>query len=111
MIDLGMLAVMAEAVEVGHVATVGSYNAAGKWVTSNSVPASILATVHPADGSQLMNLPEGIRSEARYLMWAVVDVAQGDIVVFNGSRYKVIYKWPRPEGGFTRAALGLMTNE
>ena len=54
-----------------------------------------------------MDMPEGIRTEAKYVMWSETSVVVGDVVIYSGSRYKVIYTWPRPADSFTRAALGL----
>jgi len=107
MIDLGKLAVMAEAVPVTLETVGGAYNAAGKWVKTEPVQTTIQATIQSTDGSQLRDMPEGIRSEARSLLWSSSVVATGDVVIYKGQRYRAIYIWERPEGGFTRAALGL----
>lgn len=105
--DLLELAIMAEAVPVTHETTAGAYNAAGKWVKSAAVPVTIMATVQPASGRQLMDLPEGLRTEAKYFAWSGTALVVDDVVIYAGSRYRVIYTWPRPADSFTRAALGL----
>ena len=105
--DLLNLAILAEAVPVTHVAAAGAYNTEGKWIATPGAGDSILATVQPASGRQLMDMPEGIRTEAKYVMWSETSVVVGDVVIYSGSRYKVIYTWPRPADSFTRAALGL----
>lgn len=109
--DLLNLAILAEAVEVGHVVTGGAYGTDGKWVASHSEPAPIMATVQPASGRQLMDMPEGLRTEARYFLWSGAALLVDDVVIYVGQRYKVIYTWPRRGDSFTRAALGLMKND
>ena len=106
MIDLLDLAIMAEAVPVTHEVQTGSY-VAGKWVKGTPVTTAIMATVQPASGRQLMDMPEGIRTEAKYVAWTGTALVVDDIVIYAGSRYRVIYTWPRPADSFTRAALGL----
>lgn len=105
--DLLDLAILAEAVPVTHETVGGAYDAAGKWVKGTPATATILATVQPASGRQLMDLPEGLRTEARYFAWSGTALVVDDIVIYAGSRYRVIYTWPRPADSFTRAALGL----
>lgn len=108
--DLLNLAILAEAVPVVHERPTGSY-VKGKWVSTPGIVANILATVQPASGRQLMDLPEGIRTEARYFLWSEATLVVDDIVIFEGQRYKVLYTWPRRADSFTRAALGLTKNE
>lgn len=101
------LAIMAEAVPVTLETTGGAFNAAGKWVKGTPATSSIMATVQPASGRQLMDLPEGLRTEAKYFAWSGAALAVDNVVIYAGSRYRVIYTWSRPDDGFTRAALGL----
>lgn len=107
MIDLGTLAVSAEAVAITiKRKTAGAHNAAGKWVPGAPTEEAATAEVHPATGRKLLDLPEGVREEAEYLLWTQSALALGDVVVYGGADYRVVLTWPRPEGGFTKAALG-----
>lgn len=106
MFDLGW-AIDAEAVPIAIEQQTGEYDADGKWTPSEWRLTSAMGTIQPASGRQLMDLPEGVRTEARFFLWTRSALAEGDIVGYGGSRYRVVYTWPRPEGGFTRAALGL----
>lgn len=108
--DLLNLAILAEAVPVQHETVTGAYDAAGKWVEGTRTWVTVQATVQPAAGRQLMDLPEGIRTEAKYFLWSEAAIVVGEIVVYLNQRYKVLYTWPRPADSFTRAALGL-TND
>lgn len=105
--DLLNLAILAEAESVTHERMVGAYDAKGKWVPGVATIGAIMATVQPASGRQLMDMPEGIRTEAKYVMWSEKATVVDDIVIYGGQRYKVLYTWPRRADSFTRAALGL----
>lgn len=106
MMDLGWV-VDAEAVPIALEQQIGAYNADGKWVISGNQLVATQGTVQPATGRQLMDLPEGVHTEARFLLWTRSVLAEGDIVGYAGARYRVVFLWPRPEGSFYRAALGL----
>jgi hypothetical protein len=84
----------------------GSYNAQGKWVGEQRAPEDATAVVQPATGSKLLDLPEGERFEAQFFMWTRSALTLDDMVVHDGSKYRILHAWPRPEGGFTRAVLG-----
>lgn len=87
----------------------GSYNADGEWVSGAPVTIDpFRAAVQPASGRQLMDLPEGIRAEARWLAWSRSEIRLDDTIAHGGSNYRVMFVWPRMEGGFWRAALGLL---
>lgn len=108
MIDLGLLAVEEESVPVTVFAKVaGSYDADGDYVPASPTEVIINAAIQPTSGRQLLDLPEGIRAEARYMLWSRSALALDDVVLYGGSRYRVIFLWPRPDGGYTKAALGL----
>lgn len=63
-----------------------------------------------AKGNQLLDLPEGVRVEATWLLWTRAAIAENDVVkTADGRRYRVIWLWPREEGGFTRATIALLT--
>ena len=80
-----------------------------KAVVPPPVEVQIKGVVQPARGNQLMDLPEGLRTEASWLLWTRAAVAEDDVVkTADGSRYRVVWLWPRAEGGFFRAALGLL---
>lgn len=80
----------------------------GKWVPGGKTEAQIRAAIQPASGRQLNDLPEGIRNEARWLIWTRSVITLGDTISNGGSEYRVMYVWPRIDGGFWRAALGLL---
>lgn len=86
----------------------GSYNDAGRWVNEILTDVPARAVVQPATGQKLMDLPEGDRNEARFFLWMREALALDDIVVYAGQSYRTVFVWPRPEGGYTRAAIGLM---
>lgn len=84
----------------------GSYNADGDFVPGAPTTGTILAVVQPASGRQLMDLPEGVRSEARWLAWSRAEIRLDDVIVAGGLSHRVVYVWPRAEGDFYRAAMG-----
>lgn len=108
MIDVA-IAIDDEAVDVSlkRKAT-GSYDANGDFVAGGETTSTIRSAIQPASGRQLMDLPEGIRSEARWLAWSRSEIRLDDTLVHSGSNYRVMFVWPRAEGGFWRAALGLL---
>lgn len=107
MMDLGFV-IDAEAVPVQLVSKAGGYyDADGKWHKVTDAPRSIMATVQPATGRTLRDLPEGVRDEARFILWSRHNVNLDDVVIYKGREWRVIFEWDRDEGVFTRAALGL----
>lgn len=85
----------------------GSYVTGGIWVPENAEPVPIKAVVQPASGNQLMDVPEGIRTEARWLAWSRSELLVDDTVTVSSVSYRVLYAWPRTlDGQFHRAALG-----
>lgn len=107
MLDLGFV-IDAEAVPISIMSTGGGYDADGIWQPAAPVTTATRGTIQPANGRQLMDMPEGVRTEARYLLWTRSALAEGDTVLYGIMRYRVVFLWPRPEGSFYRAALGLM---
>ena len=88
-------------------ATEGAYNDDGEWVPGSSVSTTIKAVVQPVKGNQLMDMPEGIRTEAGWIAWSRSDIAVDDRITNNGVNYRVLFVWPRDQdGAFYRAALG-----
>ena len=86
----------------------GAYNADGEWIESQPAAASIMAVIQPSKGTQLLDLPEGLREKADYFFWSRSAVSVDDRVEARGKTFRVVFTWDRPEGGFYRAALGLM---
>lgn len=85
----------------------GAYNANGDWVPGTATPTTIKAVVQPASGNQLMDVPEGIRTEAGWICWSRSDMKTDDDIANNGVSYRVLFVWPRDQDGdFYRAALG-----
>ena len=81
----------------------------GKLVPGAPSTITIRAVIQPATGNQLRDLPEGIRTEAQWLLWSRSAVALDNVVTHKGVEYRVMYLWPRDEGAFYRAALGRKT--
>lgn len=88
---------------------IGDYNASGDWVvTTPGTPTTLMGVIQPVSGRQSMDMPEGIRAEAKWLVWSRSSIQNEDVISYQGSDYKVIFTWPRAEGSFYRAALGLL---
>lgn len=108
MIDVA-IAIDGEAVSVSlKRKAAGTYNADGEFVPGAETTSTIRAAIQPASGRQLMDLPEGIREEARWLAWSRSEIRLDDEITHAGSRYRVMFVWPRAEGAFWRAAMGLL---
>ena len=86
----------------------GHYDGDGNWIPGAAASSAIRAAIQPASGRQLMDLPEGIRAEARWLAWSRSEIRLDDTIAHGGSNYRVMFVWPRAEGGFWRAAMGLL---
>jgi len=107
MIDLGW-AIDAEATGMRRRTFAGSsYNADGDFVAGALAETDIRATIQPIKGVELRDLEEGVRAEARYSLWTRSSLVLGDIVIYGGADYRVVFLWPRPQDGFVKAALGL----
>ncbi len=103
------IAIDGEAVDVSLKRSAeGSYDGDGNWVAGAATTSTIRAAIQPASGRKLDDLPDGIRNEARWLVWSRSEVRLDDEIGHNGSRYRIVYVWPRAEGGFWRAAAGLL---
>lgn len=93
----------------------GSY-VDGKWIPGPPTSTAVTAVVQPIIGGainstfghQLMDLPEGVRTEAKLAAWSRSDFALDDTVVYKGQNYRVLFVWDRQDGGFYRALLGLL---
>lgn len=108
MIDVAV-AIDGEAVNVSlKRKAAGHYDDDGNFVPAAETTATIRAAVQPASGRELMDLPEGLREEARWLVWSRSEIRIDDTIVHRGQPFRVMFAWPRMEGGFWRAAMGLL---
>ncbi len=87
----------------------GYYNDDGEYVPGGPVTEPIRAAIQPIKGNQLMDVPEGVRTEARWLCWSRASLVVDDVITHKGIAYRVLFDWPRDEGSFYRAALGRTT--
>jgi hypothetical protein len=118
MIDVA-IAIDAEAVNVIRSRTgAGAYDVDGNWNSAAPSDVTIRATIQPATGNKLLDVPEGMRTasdptgsqiNAGWLLWSRSEVALNDEITHQSIRYRVMYVWPRVEGGFYRAAMGRLT--
>lgn len=107
MIDVA-LAIDEEAITVSHIRDgAGSYSH-GKFTPGAPVTTPIRATIQPAGGRSLADMPEGIRQEAKFIAWSRVPLLNADRIIYASTTYKVIFVWSRPADGFYRAAIGEM---
>lgn len=103
------LAIDGEAVNVTHTASgIGFWGDDGRWNGAAQPPVMIRAAIQPASGRQLMDMPEGIREEARWIAWSRSQIGLDDRIAHGGQSFRVLIVWPRMEGVFWRAALGLV---
>lgn len=108
MIDVA-IAIDGEAVNVSLTRrAAGAYDDDGNRVPGAPATSTIRAAIQPASGRQLEDLPDGIRNEARWLLWSRSEIRLDDEVGHAGSRYRVMHVWPRADGSFFRAAAGLL---
>ena len=78
----------------------------GVYIRGAATTSEIMAVIQPATGNQLMDVPEGIRVEARWIFWSRSALSVDDVIKHGGVSYRVMYTWPRDEGAFHRAAIG-----
>lgn len=108
MIDLGFV-IDGEAVSVTLIRNAaGHYDQDGNWNPGAATSSTIRAAIQPASGRQLEDLPDGLRAEARWLVWSRSEIRLDDEITHAGSRYRIMHVWPRADGGFWRAAAGLL---
>lgn len=84
-----------------------TYDNNGNLIAGLGDPRPIQATVQPISGRALMDLPEGVRDEARKLIWTKSALETGQVVADNGQDYRVVHVWDRRIGGYYKAVLGL----
>ena len=107
MIDIA-IAIDECSVPVTHkIRSQGAYDINGNLVPGTQTSKTIHAAMQPAKGRHLEDMPEGIRAEAKWLIWSRVGLALDEEIESQGKTYRIVYVWPRVEGGFTRAAMGL----
>lgn len=87
----------------------GAHNADGDFVPGSATSTTIRAAIFPASGNQLRDMPDGIRTEAGWVCWSRSALAVDNQITADGIAYRILFAWPRPEGGFHRAALGRVT--
>lgn len=107
MIDVA-IAIDAESGPLVWGSKTGAWNDAGEWVAGPATETNIRGWVQPAKGTHLLDLPEGLRAEARWLLWTRTAVQLDDVIKDGAFSYRVMFVWPRREGVFTRAAIGLL---
>ena len=109
MIDVA-IAIDGEARDVSLIIrAAGAYDEDGNFDQGSATTTTIRAAIFPASGNQLRDMPEGIRTEAGWVAWSRTSMAVENRIVDGSITYRVLFVWPRPEGGFTRAALGRVT--
>lgn len=115
MIDVA-IAIDGEAVSMTRTRVIcGDYTDDGKLAAGTLAVVPIMAVIQPTSGArlhsgnQLEDAPEGIRTEAQWMLWSRSDIAVDDQITHRDVAYRVLFAWPRDEGGFSRAALGRET--
>lgn len=83
-----------------------TYDTGGNLIPGASTTTPIKAVIQPATGNKLMDVPEGVRTEAGWICWSRSEIAVDDRITHKGVTYRVLFAWPRDEGEFYRAALG-----
>ena len=81
----------------------------GLAVPGAETTTTIKAVIQPVKGNQLMDIPEGLRTEAGWMCWSRSSLIEDDVIVFSSISYRVLFAWPRHDGNFYRAALGRTT--
>jgi hypothetical protein len=87
----------------------------GLWVPATATNLAIRAVVLAMPPQDVMNLPEGIRTQAEWVIWSRTELSAGieagpspraaDEILYAGRTMRVIHVWDRIEGGFYKAAL------
>ena len=99
-------AVLAEAVPITIAGpAVSTYDADG--VVTRTLPTAIaaLATIQPANGRNLIDLPEGVIKDATLVGWTTSPIDIDHTVVYASVAYRVVRAMARPADGFTKFAL------
>lgn len=106
------LAIDTYAVPVTRTRRAAGAYVAGVFTPGAATTATIQAAIFAITPRALQDLPEGIRSDAKWTAWSRSDLrtAAGDLpadtLTWQGATWRVIHVWPRIEGEFTKATLG-----
>lgn len=98
-----------------HFMGSGSYDGTN-WDAGTPAIEQIQAVVHAPTQQDIRDLPEGIVADVRWTMWtrAQLNISNDDLglptdeIEWQGQRYRIPFIWPRREGGYTKAALGII---
>jgi len=101
--------VMAQSV-TRHIAGVGGYTGAhDEWVEGAPAVGTIQAVIHAPSQQDIRDLPEGIVVDVRWTMWTRAEInPASDEIEWQGERHRILHIWPRLEGGYVKAALGVI---
>lgn len=98
MIDVG-LAIDAEAINLtlqSVAAAGGGYAGSGKWVPNTPAQTTIRGTVQPMNGRALADMPEGVRENAKHLVWSRTDVQVNDVIVgYRNKNWRISFVYER----------------
>lgn len=90
----------------------GDYNERGDYVIPEpdpeAEPETISAAIQPVKGFELVDVPEGVRSEISNVIWSRSDISEDDVIKHQSISYRVLHKWPRPIGNYTKVAVGMV---
>lgn len=105
--------------------TAGMYDPdTGRWepnrpwnadATETSIQAVVLSKGGPFRGTMHINdVPEGVYADAEWQIWTRYSLrldddsngTKGDEILWNGEWHRLLWLWPRREGGFTKALMG-----
>lgn len=106
-------AILAEAVEikVEQLGDKGFYDNKGNWIAGKSEPLTVKATVQPMSGSDLKDVPEGVRSEVNRCVWTTYSLQNDQTLVYKDETHRVLHIWERRQDNFTKAAIGKVKNK
>lgn len=106
-IDLVNDAILPEAETVQLVTRSGdSYDKKGNGVKGKKKTVDIQAEVQPVTGKMLLDLPEGVRESADYMIWTGSVLETDDVIIYEGQNHRVLKQWRRKPDNFTKAAIG-----
>ena len=83
------------------------YGDDGELKNGHPTETAIRAVVQPVNGFELMDLPEGVREEAKYAVWSRSEILNDDRIIHASKEFRVMKVSNRPEGGYTKVILGL----
>lgn len=79
----------------------------GKWVVMAPLDRGITASIQPLGGREFRNLPEGLRNEARAVIYTPEAIKSDNEIIDGAMHYRVLSldDW-QDRGGYTKAILG-----